>query len=176
MKKYLAFLIFAGLSSYIDAQTVKETVHGKYGENLGTAETKIRGGKSVTVYKDKYGQITGTSESKTHAFGKTTTVYKDKYGQKRAPAPVQQVMDCSLPERLLPLIVISMARKQVLAPPNILVIQVPPSIEISMGRLLARARLRVGCQTKVAIIIMDGAVLSQKVNNQKKASPRCTAS
>ena len=41
MKKYLAFLIFAGLSSYIDAQTVKETVHGKYGENLGTAETKI---------------------------------------------------------------------------------------------------------------------------------------
>ena len=82
MKKYLAFLIFAGLSSYIDAQTVKETVHGKYGENLGTAETKIRGGKSVTVYKDKYGQITGTSESKTHAFGKTTTVYKDKYGQK----------------------------------------------------------------------------------------------
>lgn len=82
MKKYLAFLIFAGLSSCIDAQTVKETVRGKYGENLGTAETTVRGGKSVTVYKDKYGQITGTSESKTHAFGKTTTVYKDKYGQK----------------------------------------------------------------------------------------------
>ena len=77
-------------------------------------------------------------------------------------------MDCSLPERLLPLIVISMAGKQVLAPPNILVIQVPPSIEISMGRLLARARLRVGCQTKVPIIIMDGAVQSQKVNNPKK--------
>ena len=82
MKKFLVFLIFAGLSSCIDAQTVKETVRGKYGENLGTAETTIRGGKSVTVYKDKYGQITGTSESKTHAFGKTTTVYKDKYGQK----------------------------------------------------------------------------------------------
>ena len=89
-------------------------------------------------------------------------------GKIRAPAQVQQVMACSLPERLLPLIVISMARRQVLAPPNILVIQVPPSIEISMGRLLARARLRVGCQTKVAIIIMDGAVQSQKVNNPKK--------
>ena len=81
MKKYLAFLIFAGLSSCIDAQTVKETVRGKYGENLGTAETTVRGGKRVTVYKDKYGQNTGTSESKTHSFGKTTTVYKDKYGQ-----------------------------------------------------------------------------------------------
>lgn len=82
MKKYLIFLIFIGLSSCIDAQTVKETVRGKYGENLGTAETTIRGGKSVTVYKDKFGQITGTSESRTGAFGKTTTVYKDKYGQK----------------------------------------------------------------------------------------------
>ena len=82
MKKYLIFLIFIGLSSCIDAQTVKETVRSKYGENLGTAETTVRGGKRVTVYRDKYGQITGTSESKTHAFGKTTTVYKDKYGQK----------------------------------------------------------------------------------------------
>ena len=92
-------------------------------------------------------------------------------GKKRAPAPVQQVMDCSLPERLLPLIVISMARKQVLASPNILVIQVPPSIEISMGRLLARALLRAGCQTEGPIILMDGAVQSQGGNNQKKASP-----
>lgn len=89
-------------------------------------------------------------------------------GKKRAPAPVQQVMDCSLPERLLPLIVISMARKQVLASPNIQEIQVPPSIEISMGRLLSRARLRAGYQTKGPIILMDGAVQSQKVNNQKK--------
>ena len=84
--------------------------------------------------------------------------------KKQAPAPVQQVMDCSLPERLLPLIVISMARKQVLASPNIQEIQVPPSIEISMGRLLARARLRAGYQTKVPII-MDGAVQSQGGNN-----------
>lgn len=164
MKKYLIFLIFIGLSSCIDAQTVKETVRSKYGENQGTAETTVRGGKRVTVYRDKYGQITGTSESKTHSFGKTTTVYKDKYGQKRAPAPVQQVMDCSLPERLLPLIVISMARKQVLASPNIQEIQVPPSIEISMGRLLARALLRAGYQTKVPII-MDGAVQSQGGND-----------
>lgn len=88
--------------------------------------------------------------------------------KKRAPAPVQQVMDCSLPERLLPLIVISMARKQVLASPNILVIQIPPSIEISMGRLLARALLRAGYQPEGPIILMDGAVQSQKVNNQKK--------
>ena len=164
MKKYLIFLIFIGLSSCIDAQTVKETVRGKYGENLGTAETTIRGGKSVTVYRDKYGQITGTSESKTHAFGKTTTVYKDKYGQKQAPVPVQQVVACSHRERLLPLIVISMARKRAPAPPSILAIQAPPSIEISMGRLLARARLRAGYQTKVPII-MDGAVQNQKVNN-----------
>ena len=88
--------------------------------------------------------------------------------KKQAPAPVQQVMDCSLPERLLPLIVISMARKQVLASPNIQEIQVPPSIEISMGRLLARALLRAGYQTEGPIILMDGAVQSQKVNNQKK--------
>ncbi len=92
-------------------------------------------------------------------------------GKKRAPAPVQQVMECSLPERLLPLIVISMARKQVLASPNIQEIQVPPSIEISMGRLPARALLGAGGQTEGPIILMDGAVQSQGGNNQKKASP-----
>lgn len=64
MKKYLVFLIFAGLSSCIDAQTVKETVRGKYGENLGTAETTVRGGKRVTVYKDKYGQVTRKGTAK----------------------------------------------------------------------------------------------------------------
>ena len=86
MKKYLAFLIFAGLSSCIDAQTVKETVRGKYGENLGIAETTIRGGKSVTVYKDKYGQKTGTSTSTTShglfSSRTTSTTYRDKYGRK----------------------------------------------------------------------------------------------
>ena len=46
------------MSSSLVAQTLKETVRGKYGENLGTAETTVRGGKSVTVYKDKYGQVT----------------------------------------------------------------------------------------------------------------------
>lgn len=65
MKKYLVLLIFMGLCTCIEAQTLKETVRGKYGENLGTAETTIRGGKSVTVYKDKYGQKTGTSTSTT---------------------------------------------------------------------------------------------------------------
>lgn len=86
MKKYLAFLIFAGLSSCIDAQTVKETVRGKYGEDLGTAETTVRGGKSVTVYKDKYGQKTGTSTSTTShgvfSSRTTSTTYRDKYGKK----------------------------------------------------------------------------------------------
>lgn len=83
MKKILIFLmLLMSVSTYTSAQTLKETVRGKYGENLGTAETTIRRGKSVTVYKDKFGQVTGTSESKTSAFGKTTTVYKDKYGQK----------------------------------------------------------------------------------------------
>lgn len=86
MKKYLAFLIFAGLSSCIDAQTVKETVRGKYGENLGTAETTVRGGKRVTVYRDKYGQKTGTSTSTTShglfSSRTTSTTYRDKYGKK----------------------------------------------------------------------------------------------
>ena len=86
MKKYLIFLIFIGLSSCIDAQTVKETVRSKYGENLGTAETTVRGGKSVTVYKDKYGQKTGTSTSTTShglfSSRTTSTTYRDKYGKK----------------------------------------------------------------------------------------------
>ena len=38
MKKYLVLLIFMGLCTCIEAQTLKETVRGKYGENLGTAE------------------------------------------------------------------------------------------------------------------------------------------
>lgn len=168
MKKYLIFLIFAGLSSCIDAQTVKETVRGKYGENLGTAETTIRGGKSVTVYKDKFGQITGTSESRTGAFGKTTTVYKDKYGQKTGTSTSLQVVACSHRERLLPLIVTSTGRKRAPAPPSILAILVPPSIEISMDRLSERALLGAGCHAKVPIIATDGAVLNQKVNNQEK--------
>lgn len=113
MKKYLVLLIFMGLCTCIETQTLKETVRGKYGENLGTAETTIRGGKSVTVYKDKY-------------------------GQRQAQVPVQPVMDCSLPEPLLPLIVISMDRRQVQVPPSILEILAPPCIEISMVRLLAR--------------------------------------
>ena len=59
MKKYLVFLIFAGLSSCIDAQTVKETVRGKYGENLGTAETTVRGGKRVTGYMHNLSKSNG---------------------------------------------------------------------------------------------------------------------
>lgn len=164
MKQYLAFLIFAGLSSCIDAQTVKETVRGKYGEDLGTAETTVRGGKRVTVYRDKYGQLLEHQKVRPTLLARLLRFTRISMVKKQAPAPVQQVMDCSLPERLLPLIVISMARKQVLASPNIQEIQVPPSIEISMGRLLARALLRAGYQTKVPII-MDGAVQSQGGND-----------
>ena len=75
MKKYLIFLIFIGLSSCIDAQTVKETVRGKYGENLGTAETTIRGGKSVTVYRDKYGQVTRKGKVKGRLPNKSANYY-----------------------------------------------------------------------------------------------------
>ena len=82
MVRYLMLLVllFSSVCS-LQAQTLKETIRGKYGEYQGTAETSMRGGKAVTVYKDKYGQVTGTSESRTNSSGKTTTVYKDKYGQ-----------------------------------------------------------------------------------------------
>ena len=38
--------------------------------------------KTTTVYRDKYGVVTGTSETRTNPLGKTTTIYRDKYGQK----------------------------------------------------------------------------------------------
>ena len=91
--------------------------------------------------------------------------------KKRAPAPVLQIMDCSHPERLQPLIVISMVRKRAPVPPSIPAILVPPCIEISMARLPARAQLGAGCHAKVPIIITDGAVQNQKVNSLEKFSP-----
>lgn len=57
------------------------------------------------------------------------------------------------------------------APPSILAILLPPSIKISMDRLPEREQLGAGCQRKVPIIITDGAVLNQKVNNLEKFSP-----
>lgn len=54
---------------YLQAQTIKETIRGKNGELQGTAVTTVRGNKSVTVYKDKYGKITGRSESTTNYQG-----------------------------------------------------------------------------------------------------------
>lgn len=42
---------------YLQAQTIKETIRGKNGELQGTAVTTVRGNKSVTVYKDKYGRL-----------------------------------------------------------------------------------------------------------------------
>lgn len=67
---------------YLQAQTIKEIIRGKNGELQGIAVTTVRGNKSVTVYKDKYGKITGRSESTTNSQGKTHTVYRDKYGQR----------------------------------------------------------------------------------------------
>lgn len=67
---------------YLQAQTIKETIRGKNGELQGTAVTTVRGNKSVTVYKDKYGKITGRSESTTNSQGKTNTVYRNQYGQR----------------------------------------------------------------------------------------------
>ena len=67
---------------YLQAQTIKETIRGKNGELQGTAVTTVRGNKSVTVYKDKYGKITGRSESTTNYQGKPHTVYRDQYGQR----------------------------------------------------------------------------------------------
>ena len=66
----------------LQAQTIKETIRGKNGELQGTAVTTVRGNKSVTVYKDKYGKITGRSESTTNSQGKTHTVYRDQYVQR----------------------------------------------------------------------------------------------
>ena len=67
---------------YLQAQTIKETIRGKNGELHGTTVTTVRGNKSVTVYKDKYGMITGRSESTTNSQGKPHTVYRDQYGQR----------------------------------------------------------------------------------------------
>ena len=46
-----------------------------------------------------------------------------------------------------------------------------PHLEQAFSRLPARAQLGAGCHAKVPIIIMDGAVLNQKVNSLEKFSP-----
>ena len=64
------------------------TYRDKYGRVTGTSETRKGAfGKTTTVYKDRYGQRTGTSTSRTKGVfsSTTTTVYKDKYGQHAAP-------------------------------------------------------------------------------------------
>lgn len=46
-----------------------------------TAETTTdRNGKQTTVYKDRYGHITGRSETRTSTNGVSTTTYKDQHG------------------------------------------------------------------------------------------------
>lgn len=81
MKQGYFLLIILMFSMGLQAQTLKETIRGKFGEYQGTSETRVRGGKTTTVYKDKYGVVTGTSETRTNPLGKTTTIYRDKYGQ-----------------------------------------------------------------------------------------------
>ena len=82
MKKFILILMTTLMVSGLQAQTIKETIRGKNGELQGTAVTTVRGNKSVTVYKDKYGKITGRSESTTNSQGKPHTVYRDQYGQR----------------------------------------------------------------------------------------------
>lgn len=82
MKKFILILMTTLMVSGLQAQTIKEIIRGKNGELQGTAVTTVRGNKSVTVYKDKYGKITGRSESTTNSQGKTHTVYRDQYGQR----------------------------------------------------------------------------------------------
>ena len=82
MKQTFSLLILLILSLGAQAQTLKESVRGRYGEYQGSSETRICGGKATTTYRDKYGRVTGTSETRKGAFGKTTTVYKDRYGQR----------------------------------------------------------------------------------------------
>ena len=82
MKQGYFLLITLMFSMGLQAQTLKETIRGKFGEYQGTSETRVRGGKTTTVYRDKYGVVTGTSETRTNPLGKTTTIYRDKYGQK----------------------------------------------------------------------------------------------
>lgn len=69
MKKFILILMTTLMVSGLQAQTIKETIRGKNGELQGTAVTTVRGNKSVTVsvYKDKYGKITGRSESTTNS-------------------------------------------------------------------------------------------------------------
>lgn len=81
MKQGYFLLIILMFSMGLQAQTLKETIRGKFGEYQGTSETRVRGGKTTTVCKDKYGVVTGTSETRTNPLGKTTTIYRDKYGQ-----------------------------------------------------------------------------------------------
>ena len=85
MKKFILILMTTLMVSGLQAQTIKETIRGKNGELQGTAVTTVRGNKSVTVYKDKYGKITGRSESTTNSQGKPHTVYRDQYGKEQEP-------------------------------------------------------------------------------------------
>lgn len=80
MKQGYFLLITLMFSMGLQAQTLKETIRGKFGEYQGTSETRVRGGKTTTVYRDKYGVVTGTSIYR-HSGNKGTITYRDKYGQ-----------------------------------------------------------------------------------------------
>lgn len=116
---------------YLQAQTIKETIRGKNGELQGTAVTTVRGNKSVTVYKDKYGKITGRSESTTNSQGKTHTVYRDQYGKgQEPPQPALKILECLLLQ--LRFIVINTGSVRVQVPLGKLAIPPLQPIRISM--------------------------------------------
>ena len=133
MKQGYFLLIILMFSMGLQAQTLKETIRGKFGEYQGTSETRVRGGKTTTVYRDKYGVVTGTSETRTNPLGKTTTIYRDKYGQKTGTS-ISRTKGALLFTR------IDMDKKLEAALIAILVTRVPSPIVTSMVRLLAEDR------------------------------------
>lgn len=138
MKQGYFLLITLMFSMGLQAQTLKETIRGKFGEYQGTSETRVRGGKTTTVYRDKYGVVTGTSETKTNPLGKTTTIYRDKYGQKTGTSISRTKGHFHQPPLLFTRI--DMDRKLEPAFIVILVTRVPSPIVTSMVRLLAEDR------------------------------------
>lgn len=71
--------------STTNSQGKTNTVYrDQYGQRTGTSTTSIKNSvtssTTTTVYRDKYGQRTGTSTTRQTGNSSTTT-YKDKYGR-----------------------------------------------------------------------------------------------
>ena len=86
MKQTFSLSILLILSLGAQAQTLKESVRGRYGEYQGSSETRICGGKATTTYRDKYGQVTRTgkvqgripAKSSTYFYGKNSSRSRNK--------------------------------------------------------------------------------------------------